>query len=308
MKFIRLKPVYEYPLWARNDLALIRNKKWDGEGATWDVAAHKDLNNEVLNPEYEGLSLRELVLKYPDELMKDAKMMLKAGYIDAGKPLSIQIHPNNEYALKNDNDLGKTESWYILKADEDASIIVGTSLNTKQEVKKHLEDNTIEDYLLSHKVSEGDFITLHPGTIHSLGKGILAFEVSTNSNVTYRFYDFNRVDANGNKRELHIDKSLDVLRFDNEIKIIHTKDMNEQCVVLDDNDFYRVVLINVDGEYYYDLNDRYVIITNVKGQLNVKASDEETTLSLSENLLVPADKKQISIVGKGKVLLSISKV
>lgn len=308
MKFIRLEPVYEYPLWAKNDLALIRNKKWNNEGATWDIAAHKQINNNVLNEEYKGLTLKDLVLKYPKQLMNQSKMMLKVGYIDSGKPLSIQIHPNVEYALENDDDLGKTESWYILKADKDAEIIVGTNIDDKQKLKDSLEDNTIENYLNHYKVKEGDFITLHPGTIHSLGKGILAFEVSTNSNVTYRFYDFNRTDEHGNKRQLHIDKSMDVLRFDNEIKIIHTADIEDNCIILTDNDYYMVKMIYVDKEYYYDLNDRYVVVTCIDNKISIETTDEKTDLAKSDNLLVPADKKMIKIIGKGKILLSVSKV
>ncbi|MBR0474777.1 MAG: class I mannose-6-phosphate isomerase [Erysipelotrichaceae bacterium] len=212
MEIIKLIPACKDYLWGGTKLKTEYNKKTDLEklAETWEISVHRDgaslvdgkdcTLNEYLdnNPGYLGTAC-------PDGLPILAKL------IDSAQSLSIQVHPGEEYAQKYENDHGKTESWFVVSSEPGSFIYFGVNREvTRVELKKAIEDNTILDYLNKIYVKPGDFILIEAGTIHAIGEGLLICEVQQNSNVTYRMYDYDRKDANGNKRQLHVDKALDV--------------------------------------------------------------------------------------------------
>ena len=162
------------------------------------------------------LSLIHIFEKNPDDILGPGYTlheMLRLAYLDSQDALSIQVHPDDTYAKKYNSDFGKYESWYILDALPGASLVAGTNISNQEVIKEALKNDSLDQYLQKWSVKKGDYIIIPQGMIHALGKGILALEIGTNSNTTYRFYDYQRKDSNGNYRHLHIKESFDVTDF-----------------------------------------------------------------------------------------------
>lgn len=189
---------------------------------TWECSTHPDGPSFVAGGEFQGMSLKEVLRLHPDfigehpaasyELCKNGELPILIKFIDAKKNLSVQVHPTDDYARVNEQgQLGKTEMWYVLDAGKDAELIYGLRHAMEKEVlKKSIEEGTVERFLQKVKIKKDDLFFIEAGTIHAIGAGALIAEIQENSNLTYRMYDYDRVDKNGNKRELHIKKALDV--------------------------------------------------------------------------------------------------
>ena len=220
------KPVLKNYIWGgRNLEKLGRTLPSKGIIAeSWDIAAHKDGTTKVANGYYSGYSLVELQNELKLDLIgsnnlwaqKRDKFPLLIKLLDANRPLSVQVHPNDKYALLNEgNELGKTEMWVVLHAKEKAELILGVNKKTTPEnFRKAIQVGNLEDYLHHLPVKTGDHICVPAGTLHAIMDGIIIAEIQQNSNTTYRVYDWNRVDAKGNQRPLHIDKALGVINFE----------------------------------------------------------------------------------------------
>ena len=219
-------PIFKNYLWGgRNLKKMGRTLPSKGIVAeSWDIAAHKDGTTLVENGEFAGYSLTQL----QDELGLDligtnnlwaherGKFPLLIKLLDASRPLSVQVHPNDEYALKNErNELGKSEMWVILHAEPNAEIILGVKAKTTPELfRKAIAEGRLEPYLHHIPVKKGDHICVPAGSLHAIMGGIILAEIQQNSNTTYRVYDWNRTDKDGNPRPLHVNKALDVINFE----------------------------------------------------------------------------------------------
>ena len=208
----RLVPVFKDYIWGGNKLSKYYGKNTDiyPLAESWELSFNKD----GLTKTTERKALTEVITE--EEKGENCKrfpffpVLIK--FIDAKDNLSFQVHPSDEYALKNENSFGKTEMWYIVDAEEGAGIYLGFKRDVKkEEVISAIKNNTITDMLNFYKVKKGQSFFIPAGTIHAIGKGCLIYEVQQNSNLTYRVYDYNRKDSNGNTRELHIEKALKVL-------------------------------------------------------------------------------------------------
>ena len=214
----KLKPAGIEKLWGGTRLNDDFSKNIDAEklAESWECSTHPDGQSIVASGVYKGLPLSEVISKNPELLGKklrelsDLPILVKL--IDAQQDLSVQVHPNDEQAnkLENQNN-GKMEFWYVLDAFKDSKLVYGLNhkLTTKQ-LSKSISDKSIEKYLQKISVKKGDIFFINPGTIHAIGAGVLIAEIQQNSNITYRLYDYDRIDKNGCKRELHIDKALKV--------------------------------------------------------------------------------------------------
>lgn len=215
--------------------------------------------------------------------------------IDAKENLSVQVHPNDEYALTNEGSYGKSEVWHILSADEGAGIYVGLNKNySKEEIEAKLKDNTILDALNYYKVSPGETYIINPGTLHVIGKGVRIIEIQQNSDLTYRLYDYQRKDKNGHYRELHIDKALKVIDYN---KYIHQEIKGN---ILADNKYFKVKKIHIDGEYkLHACNGSFMSFTFIEGEGKVDNYDYQKfdTFFLPHN-------GQCVIKGKGTIIVS----
>ena len=200
--------------WGGSRLRTVFNYEIPSEktGECWAISAHQNGDCEVINGPYKGKTLSYL-WNYHRELFGNVTgdcFPLLTKILDASDDLSVQVHPNDEYALKHKNELGKTECWYILDADEDAELIFGHHAKTKEEFIKQIESNQWDQLLRKVKVKKGDFFHVPAGTIHALKKGTLVLEIQQSSDTTYRLYDYNRPGDDGLLRPLHLKQSIAV--------------------------------------------------------------------------------------------------
>ncbi len=215
---LKLQPALKDYLWGgqklKTDFGLQSNMDIVAEG--WMLSCHKDGENTVLNGEHAGKTLSEVLQAEGNALLgtnaeKFDRFPILIKLIDAKKDLSVQVHPDNEYALRVEGEYGKTECWYILDCEEGAELIYGFKREiSKEEFRKRIEENTFLEVVNKVKVHKGDLFFIEAGTLHAIGGGILLAEIQQNSNTTYRVYDYGRVGADGKPRPLHVEKAIDV--------------------------------------------------------------------------------------------------
>lgn len=216
-----LKPVGKDYIWGGSTLKEKFNKDVDMTplAETWECSVHPDGLSVVCGGEFDGMTLKEVLEIHPEymgeRLKNEKELPILVKFIDAKEDLSIQVHPNDEYAFRYENgQRGKTEMWYVLEAVEKAEIVFGLNTECNASVlMKAIEDKTIANYLQRVKVKKGDVFFVEPGTVHAVLKGCVIAEIQESSNLTYRLYDYDRTDRNGKKRELHLQKALEVMNF-----------------------------------------------------------------------------------------------
>lgn len=216
MEIMKLIPSGKDYLWGGTRLKDEYGKKIDMTplAESWECSVHPDGLCYVANGRYKGKTLKEVLEEHPEYIGTKAKgeFPILAKFIDAKKDLSVQVHPDDEYALEYEGQNGKTEMWYIIDADEGASLIYGFKHKVSKEIlERAIEKGELDKHLQKVEVHKGDLFFVPAGTVHGIGKGILLAEVQESSNVTYRVYDYDRVDKNGKKRELHFDKAVQVM-------------------------------------------------------------------------------------------------
>ena len=216
MEIIKLIPSGKDYLWGGTRLKDEYGKKIDMNplAESWECSVHPDGPCYVANVRYKGKTLKEVLEEYPEYIGTKAngEFPILAKFIDAKKDLSVQVHPDDEYALRYEGQNGKTEMWYIIDADEGASLIYGFKHKVSKEIlERAIEKGELDKHLQKVEVHKGDLFFVPAGTVHGIGKGIILAEVQESSNVTYRVYDYDRVDKNGKKRELHFDKAIQVM-------------------------------------------------------------------------------------------------
>ena len=216
---MKLEPAFKDNLWGGTKLRTVFGKKCDYDviGESWELSAHPDGQSVIASGIFTGMYFGEFIEKYGHDVVgwKSSSLdrfpvLIK--FIDAKKDLSIQIHPDDDYALEIENEFGKNEMWYVVDCEPGAFLYCGLKKDSsKEEIRERIENNTITDILNKIEVHKGDCVMVKAGTIHAIGAGILICEIQQNSNCTYRMYDYDRKDKFGNKRELHIDKAIDVV-------------------------------------------------------------------------------------------------
>lgn len=216
MEIMKLIPSGKDYLWGGTRLKDEYGKKIDMNplAESWECSVHPDGPCYVANGSYKGKTLKEVLDEHPEYIGTKAngEFPILAKFIDAKKDLSVQVHPDDEYAREKEKDNGKTEMWYIIDADEGASLIYGFKHKVSKEIlERAIEKGELDKHLQKVAVRKGDLFFVPAGTVHGIGKGILLAEVQESSNVTYRVYDYDRVDKNGKKRELHFDKAIQVM-------------------------------------------------------------------------------------------------
>ena len=219
-----LAPAYKDYLWGGSRLNddFGKNIESDPLAETWECSTHPAGQSTVASGMFVGETLRDMLKRFPEYLgthslqTTDGEPVLPilVKLIDAYKDLSVQVHPDDEYAKEHEGDLGKTEMWYVLQAKRDSSILYGFNQDMdKERVRDSLKDGSILRYLNKVPVRKNDVFYIESGTVHAIGKGTLIAEIQESSDVTYRFYDYDREDKYGNKRELHIEKALEVTNY-----------------------------------------------------------------------------------------------
>lgn len=213
-----LTPAGKDYLWGGNRLKTEFNKEIDlvPLAETWECSTHPDGPSVIVTGTHAGKTLAELLKEHPEYLGKhpgtEGELPVLIKFIDAKKNLSVQVHPDDDYARTYENgQLGKTEMWYVMDAAPDAQLVYGFNHDiTKEQLRQSLKDGTVEKYLQKVKIQKDDVFFIEAGTVHAIGAGALIAEIQESSNLTYRLYDYNRVGKDGKLRELHIDKALAV--------------------------------------------------------------------------------------------------
>lgn len=269
MAIYKLIPALKDYIWGGTNLKKYRKTDLDIISESWELSFHQDglskveIDNKLVN-------LSDIVKK--EDLGEKASnfpffpVLIKL--IDAKENLSVQVHPSDEYALKNENSFGKTEMWYVISALEGAGLYVGFKEDeNKENVEKYLHDGTILDHLNFFKVKAGDCYFIPSGTIHAIGKGVTLIEIQQNSNLTYRLYDYNRVDKNGLKRPLHIEKALKVIDYNKYQKEEKRDNLLGKCKYFTS---YKLDA-SIDKKIYY--KDSFTSITFLSGEGKINNLD-----------------------------------
>lgn len=305
---IKFENLYYERIWGGKDLEKFRNNVPEGViGESWDIACHKNGTGKVANGELKGKGFDEVIKEYGNKFLgnsisiaEDFPLLIKL--ITAKDKLSVQVHPNDEYAKRVENDLGKTEAWYVVDAEEGASLIVGTKDCDKETFKKAIEDGNLDKYLNKIPVKKGDFFYVQSGLVHAICEGILIAEIQQSSDTTYRVYDYNR------GREIHVEKALDVIDFS-------LKGENTQGITIKNDGYDKTYLCL--REYFtiqkYEVNtsvkeasdeDRFYLFTCVDGEGTIKYNGGEEKISMGDSIFIPASLGEYELCGKFTLLKS----
>lgn len=279
-KIIFLEPVFCERIWGGRNLESFNFSIPQGNiGEAWVIAAHDNGSSKITNGQLAGLTLKEAYEKQPTLFTEKTydKFPLLIKILDASDNLSVQVHPEDDYARVNENgELGKTECWYVLDAKEDAKLVYGHTAKTKEEFDSKIDAEQWNELFIEENVKVGDFFYIPAGTLHAIGEGILIYEVQQNSDTTYRVYDYDRVDKDGNTRELHIEKTKDVTAVPFE-KVQLEQEVYEvgniKVTQLAEERYFGVYKIEVSGEAELTKNDTGNLFTVLEGQGRIKVED-----------------------------------
>ena len=300
------KPIYKETIWGGNKIAKEFNRNIDDKniGESWELSAHENDISYLLDSDvnlldlFNDLETREQIFGTKCNNMKKFPILVK--FIDANQNLSIQVHPNDLYAMAYEKDSGKNEVWYIMNTNDDASIIYG--LNKKIDgVSKEEIINNIMDYVNYQRISKEDFITIPAGTIHSILAGTLLCEIQQNSDITYRVYDWNRVDSNGNKRELHKEKAIDVIDENIDRKIINCHNLDNDNIYQSNNFLVDIISISDKLKLVSNPNTFFFYVV-VDGKGLVKTNSFSKDIEKGVTFLIPGSLGEYELIGKMKLL------
>lgn len=317
MKPIKLLPAFKDYLWGGTKLKTDFGKKSDLDivAESWELSTHKDGQSVVAAGPDAGLTLSEYIDKHGEGILgsnaqKFDYFPILIKLIDAKDNLSIQVHPSDDYALKNEGEYGKTEMWYVLDANEGASLYYGfKSEITKDEFEERINNNTLLDVLNKVEVHKGDMFFIESGTVHAIGKGIVICEIQQNSNTTYRVYDYDRRDANGNPRELHIKKAIDVSNLapaDQNRSASETVEHEGFSVTrLAECRYFTVDKVEVDSKAALTVSTdsfKSIIVTDGSGVLTFDG--ESVDINKGDSIFIPAQDAEYSVSGKCELITS----
>lgn len=293
---VKLKPVIKRYIWGGQYFS--KFNKGEGDiSELWELSVRKDNSSVIDSGEFKGTPLFDKVTKEDigpiNERFPYFPLLIKL--IDAKESLSIQVHPSDEYALKNEGQFGKTEMWYILGNEPGAGLYVGFKKDySKEEIETALKGGKIVDLLNFFPVKKGDSFVINSGTIHAIGKGVRLIEIQQNSDLTYRLYDYDRVDKSGNKRELHIEKALKVI---NNHKYEQVKTNSS---LLGDTEYFKVEKKELNGNLLLEANQKsFVSFTFIEGNGMVN----DINANQYDTFFLPYGKR-CEIKGKGTLIVS----
>jgi mannose-6-phosphate isomerase len=305
-KLLKFNTVLKERLWGGYDLAKIYNQDTEQKiGEAWILSGHREGQTVVTQGAFKGKMLNDLYLNNK-ELFGDSnydKFPLLIKILDAQDDLSVQVHPDDTYAKTYYNDYGKNECWYILDAQTNSKIIYGHHAKSKLEFSSLIDANRW-DQLLNHiPVKPGDFFYVPVGTVHAIGRGIKIFELQQSSDVTFRLYDYNRLDNQGKQRKLHINESLNVINYDyndyqNQFKT------HKNIIRYVQSPYFTMDVVNLSLDSIQIINDdMYTIIYSKDKLVTLIIDDIQSTIDTGEIGLVTADANKIKVIGEGTVFI-----
>lgn len=306
---LKFEPILKDKIWGGHKLQQLFGKEPNGLpniGESWELSGYKTDPSVVANGKFSGKTLIELIEEYTSELLGE-KVYKQFGenfpllykLIDANDDLSIQVHPNDEFAGKRHNSFGKTEMWYVLAAEEGACLIIGFNEDTEKEsYVKAVESGDVENLLQKVPVKKGDVFFIPAGLVHAIGKGVLVAEIQQSSDVTYRIYDYKRTDDKGNERELHTEMAVDVIDY-----TASTNPKTNYEIVKNETrplvscEFFTTNILEFDTEIVkdYSMLDSFVSYMCLEGKLQLVSEGNLVEIHKGETVLIPASLKKLTL-------------
>lgn len=315
---LKFTPILKEKIWGGKKLKKILNKESDSNnlGESWEISGVKDDVSIVENGPLKGTPLTGLINSYKEDFLGKnvhrnfgAEFPLLIKYIDASTALSVQLHPNDQLAKTRHNSFGKTEMWYIMQADKDAEINVGFKETiSKKEYIEHLETGKITELLNFEKVKKGDSVFINTGKVHAIGAGVLLAEIQQTSDITYRIFDWNRVDEQGNSRELHTDLALDAIDFEkkDDFELTYNRTINKSSNIAR-CEYFTTNYLPVKGEVKknYSKVDSFVIYMCLSGKAEIETNGNQEKIERGQTILIPARNKEVKISSEEVELLEV---
>ncbi len=305
---IKFAPIFHERIWGGNNLKNILAKtiSSDNIGESWELSGVENSVSIVSNGHLQGKNLIEILQEYKKELVGEKvynvfenEFPLLFKYLDACDDLSIQVHPSDEIAQKKHHCNGKNEMWYVLESQDDARIIAGVKENCSIDIiKKNIELNTIENVLEKHPSEKGDVFHISDGIIHALGKGVLVAEIQQSSDITYRIFDYNRKDKNGQTRELHVEDALDCIKIESVAKknVQYSDYITKQELVNCEYFITNLLSIHRKEGIDYSSVDSFVVYMCIDGKYTIKTEgNDNIEVTKGETILIPASIKNVEI-------------
>ena len=314
---LKFQPILKDKIWGGQKLHQILHKPTTSKnaGESWEISDVEGDTSVVANGALQGSSLNYLLETHTSDLLGEknfrqfgTKFPLLIKFIDAKEDLSVQLHPNDQLAKARHNSFGKTEMWYVVQADPESNLIVGFNQEMTQELYlKHLEDKTLQSILNFDTVKAGDAYFIEVGRIHAIGAGVLLAEIQQTSDITYRVYDWDRVDSEGNERELHNDIALEAFDFDmpDNFRVNYTKDSDSPTELVSCPYFTTNVFKVNDTILKENTHDSFMIYICVEGKAQIEVDGNQTEISMGETVLIPACIKRFSISANHAKLLEV---
>lgn len=316
MAIFRLTPSFKDYIWGGNRLCEEYGKKsgLDRTAESWELSCHKDGPSFVTDGEDKGLTLAEYIAKHGKGVLgtdcaafEDFPILIKL--IDAKDNLSVQVHPDNEYAMRAEGEYGKTEMWYIVDCDEGAELLYGFKHEiSKEEFARRIEDNTLLEVTNNAPVHKGDVFFIKSGTLHAIGKGILIAEIQQNSNTTYRIYDYGRVGADGKPRQLHVDKAKDVTELapakSYPVMPVEQHD-GYSSRLLAGCDYFTVSVLDIKTSALLNADDKsFVSLLILDGEVTINGGGDSVKAVKGDSVFVTASSGEFEINGCCKAILT----
>lgn len=318
---LTFNPVFSYRIWGGNKLKSVLNKSYsqDSIGESWEISDVEDNQTIVNNGNLKGNTLKDLIKKFKGDFLghkvyqtfgNNFPLLIK--FIDAKTPLSIQVHPSNQLAKKRHNSFGKNEMWYVMQAENEAELIVGFNQKiSKEDYVNHLKNNTLKDILNTETVTSGDTFYIPTGRVHAIGAGVLLAEIQQTSNITYRIYDYDRVDKKtGQKRELHTNLALDAIdyNFYKKYKTDYNQVLNTPSQLVN-SEYFKTNIIELNTKLTRDVTaiDSFIIYICVLGEVIINTPDDATNYSLKmgQTIIIPACINLITIHANSAKLIEV---
>jgi len=307
------KPIFKDRIWGGSKLKSLFGKEIQSDqvGESWELSTVGGDVSIVADGPYQNLPLTDLIAKFPQEIL-GKKVFEQFGnqfpllfkFLDASQDLSIQVHPNDELAQKRHNCFGKTEMWYIIQAEENARNIIGFKEDSSaKEYLQKLESKDLLSILSQEKVQKGDVFFLETGTVHAIGEGIVLAEIQQTSDITYRIYDWDRVDDKGNVRELHLDLAMDAINYaQTHTRRAYTQTENTENQIVQSN-YFSVNYIPLNGQLALEHNgDSFRVYMCTEGSFSVIYQGESYSFQKGNTILLPAVLNDYVLEGKAELL------
>ena len=316
MKPLKFNALLKSTLWGGDKIIPFKNLDIQQEnvGESWEISGVKDNETIVADGPYAGKKLNELVEELKGKLVGEDNYQrfgnefpLLIKFIDARQDLSIQVHPTDEIAKMQGKECDKTEMWYLMDSDKDATLLCGLKKKiTPEEYAQMVENDTIVDAIDRYEVKEGDCFFLPAGRIHAIGTGCFLAEIQQTSDVTYRIYDFKRKDKNGNYRQLHTKEAAECINYNVESNYrTEYTPVKNQGVSLVQCPYFNTAVYDLNEPMTIDYSelDSFVILIGVKGNATITDNEGNTfTLQAGESVLVPATTETLKVDGNIKFL------